>query len=209
MFAFAGSPVPVRNDLKDAHRAIWAHFAQPGPILDAGQRHSMLNAARNNTSLDGDPLGHLATTLYTDPVAVSREVVRSAITTSGEPAVVEAVALVSMLAAVDSTHSALGAELEPLPDPVTGDPTGIVARGMKKRGTHVPMPRHSITVALELLPTENKAYAVACGPHYMTFAEMASPLFERSPASIERNSKPSPRGLRSSMNASIERCTTL
>ena len=61
------------------------------------------------------------------------------------------------------------------------DPTGTIASGLKKRRTHVAMPRHSITVALDLLPRENEAYSAACGPHYMTFAEMASPLFERSP----------------------------
>jgi hypothetical protein len=86
-----------------------------------------------------------------------------------------------MLAAVDDTHRALGAELESLPDPVPGEPSGTIATGLKRRRTHVPMPRNSITVALDLLPLENEAYAAACGPHYMTFAEMASPIYERSP----------------------------
>ena len=181
MFAFNGSPVPVRDDLKDAHRAIWAHLARPGQVFDADERHSILNDARNNAYPDGDPIGQLATTLYTTPPAVTPGMAQSAIVESGEPAVVEAVALVSMLAAVDSTHQALGADLEPLPEPVPGEPSGTIATGLKKRRTHVPMPRHSITVALELLPDENEAYATACGPHYMTFEEMASPLFERSP----------------------------
>lgn len=181
MFSFNGSPVPVRDDLRGAHKAIWIHLAQPGQVFDADQRHTILSAARGDTYRVGDMLGQFATTLYTNPPAVTGDMVRSAITASGEPAVVEAVSLVSMLAAVDSTHSALGAELEPLPDPLPGEPSGIIASGLRKRRTHIPMPRTSITVALELLPVENEAYAAACGPHYMTFAEMASPLFGRSP----------------------------
>ncbi|MEN8238223.1 MAG: hypothetical protein ABFR53_03365 [Actinomycetota bacterium] len=181
MFSFKGSPVPVRDDLRDAHKAIWAHFARPGQVFDAGQRRAILDVARNNAPTNGDAIGQLAAALYTSPAAVTRDMVRSAIDASGEPATVEAVSLVSMLAAVDSTHRALGAELEPLPEPLPGDPSGTVAEGLKKRRTYVPMPRNSITVALELLPVENEAYAAACGPHYMTFAEMASPLFERSP----------------------------
>ena len=181
MFSFDGSPVPVRDDLRDAHQAIWMHLAQPGQVFNANQRRSILDAARENTYSDGDPTGQLATTLYTSPTEVTGDMVRTAIAAAGEPRIVEAVSLVSMLAAVDNTHLALGAELEPLPDPQPGEPIGTIAAGLKKRRTHVRMPRNSITVALELLPDENEAYAAACGPHYMTFAEMASPLFERSP----------------------------
>ena len=180
MFAFDGSPVPIRDDLRDAHVAIWRHFAQPGQVLDANERHTILKMARNNSYPD-DELGPLTSTLYGHPAGVSEDMVRSAIATSGEAAVVETVALVSMLAAVDSTHRALGASLEPLPEPLHGEPSGNIATGLKKRRTRVSMPTTSITRALDLLPIENAAYAAACGPLYMTFAEMSSPLFERSP----------------------------
>ena len=121
MFSFDGSPVPVRDDLKDAHQAIWSHLAQPGQVFDAKQRRSFLNAARENTNPDGDATCQLVATLYTSPAEVTGDMVRTAIGAAGEPAVVEAVSVVSMLAAVDNTHRALGAELEPLPDPQPGD----------------------------------------------------------------------------------------
>ena len=181
MFSFDGSPVPVRDDLTDAHRAIWVHFAQPGEVYDADQRRSILESARHGATSNDNPIGQLASDLYTNPAAVTGETVRTAIAAAGEPAVVETVSLVSMLAAVDNTHRALGAELEALPEPLPGDPSGIVETGLKKRRTHVPMPRTSITVALDLLPVENEAYAASCGPHYMTFEEMGSPLFARTP----------------------------
>jgi len=181
MFEYTGAPVPVRSDLRDAHKAIWAHFARPGQVLDSDERHRILEAARNNTFSEGDQLGRLATALYNSPAAVSPDMVRSGIGTAGDASVVEAVSLISMLAGVDNMHRALGAELEPLPAPLLGDPSGVVESGLKTRRTHVPMPRNSITVALDLLPHENEVYAAACGPYYMTFEEMASPLFERSP----------------------------
>jgi hypothetical protein len=181
MFAFDGAPVPIRDDLRDAHVAIWRHFAQPGQVLDANERHTILKTARNNSSLADDRLGRLASTLYGNPARVSEDMVRSGIATSGEAAVVETVSLVSMLAAVDNTHRALGADLEPLPEPLHGEPSGNIATGLKKRRARVPMPTTSITGALDLLPIENAAYAAACGPLYMTFAEMSSAFFERSP----------------------------
>jgi len=150
-------------------------------MFDADRRLSILDAARNNTYAEDDPLGRLATTLYTTPADVNGDLVRSAIAASGDPDVVEAISLVSMLAAVDNTHRALGAELEPLPQPLPGDPAGGIATGLKQRRTHVPMPMTSVTVALDLLPAENEAYAATCGPHYMTFTEMGTPVFERSP----------------------------
>jgi hypothetical protein len=186
MFSFNGSPVPVRANLRDAHEVIWAHFARPGQVLDARERHSILSSARDalvakNAVREPSPLHAFAMTLFVKPPSVSSDMVSDAIAGSGEAALVETIALVSMLAAVDNTHSALGVALEPLPEPLAGDPTHMVATGMKRRRTHVPMPRNSITVALEYLPVENEAYAAACGPHYMTFAEMASPIFGRSP----------------------------
>ncbi len=186
MFSFNGSPVQVRDDLKDAHTAIWTHFSHPGQVFDAHQRLAILESARNALvegvrSEGTSPLDTFAVTLYVNPPAVSNDMVHGAIAVSGHAALVETVALVSMLAAVDNTHRALGVALEPLPEPRDGEPTHRVTTGMKRRRTHVPMPRNSITVALEFLPYENEAYAAACGPHYMTFDEMASPIFGRSP----------------------------
>ncbi len=180
MFTYAGSPVPIRDDLRGAHQAIWEHIARPGPVFDASRRISILSIAREDAPTT-DAIERLATTLYNDPGSVSATMVDGAVTAHGEAAVVETVSIVSMLAAVDSTHLALGAAQVPLPDPMPGDPTGNIASGLKKRRTYVPMPRNSITVALELLPEENEVYATACGPHYMTFAEMASPRFARTP----------------------------
>lgn len=187
MFPFDGSPVPVRTDLKSAYRETWKHLSRPGPTLDASQRIDLLRAARSpedtvtNNRAATTPIESLSITLYQHPPSVNGAMVAASIAASGEAATVEAVSIVSMLAAVDGTHRALGIDLERLPEPEPGEPTRRVASGMKRRRSHVPMPRNSITVALELLPDENEVYASMCGPQYMTFREMTEPRFGRTP----------------------------
>ncbi len=128
-----------------------------------------------------EPLLHLAATLFTDPGLVDRAVVRSAADASGEAMTVEAISIVSMLSAVDGTHRALTADLEPLPVPLDGAPTGSIADGLRERRTHVPMPAGAIPVALDLLPDVGVVFQESFGPQYMTGAEMALDDFERSP----------------------------
>ena len=100
---------------------------------------------------------------------------------SGDPSTVEVAALVSMLSSVDGTHRALGAELEPLPNPAAGDPTGEIAQGLKRRRTHLPVPPGAIPVMFDLLPYEGAVYQSLFGPQYMTGREMALDTFRRSP----------------------------
>ncbi len=188
MFDFTDLPVPVREDIKEAHRAIWTHFAEPGPVFDAPQRSAVLavaRAARSGNTIETGLLPEfvetLASTLYSDPAAVDGPLVRAAANAAGDPAAVETIGLVAMLSAVDGTHRALGIELEPLPEPQPGEPTGRVADGLERRRTHIPMPQGAIPFALDLLPDVGAAYRASFGPQYMTGPEMAFPDFERSP----------------------------
>ncbi len=188
MFAFDGAPVAVRPDLRYAYVSLWRHVSRPGPTLTGHQRVSLLRAVRQgraaeeSTDVGIEPtLGSLADTLYHDPVSVNGALVRSAADTAGDPSTVEVAALVSMLSAVDGTHRALGAELEPLPQPEPGEPTGDVAQGLKRRRTHLPVPPGPIPVMFDLLPYEGAAFQALFGPQYMTGWEMALDTFERSP----------------------------
>jgi hypothetical protein len=184
MFEFRGSPVPVRDDVVYAHRSLWHHVARPGPTLTGEERVRMLEGARaddpNATGLSFE-LGRLATELYHRPVAVKGDMVRAAADRDGDPMTVEVLALVSMLSAIDGTHRALGVDLEPLPEPVPGDPTGHVAEGLKRRRTHIPVPPGPIPVMFDLLPMEGAVFQSLFGPHYMTGWEMALDTFERRP----------------------------
>lgn len=188
MFEFVGSPVPVRQDLRDTYIEMWRHFAQPGPTLTGRQRVGL--AAYVRAARSGDTpawvdlpatLLHLATTLFGDPAGVDGPMVRQAATDAGDPMVVEVIGLVSMLAAVDGAHRGLTAELEPLPSAMDGEPTGVIAEGLKPRRTHVPMPAGAIPVALDLVPEVGRAYRDSFGPQYMLETDMQFQDFERSP----------------------------
>ena len=188
MFEFSGSPVFVRQDLKDAYGEIWKHLASPGPTLTGSLRVGLaayVRAARSGDTpawveLPASVL-NLAALLFTDPARVDRSTVRSAADDAGDPLTVEIIALVSMLSAVDGAHRGLGALLEPLPVPGVGAPTGVIAEGLRQRRTHVPMPAGAIPLALDLLPVVGEAFRNSFGPQYMTEEEMASDDFEREP----------------------------
>lgn len=186
MFQFTGSPVSVRPDLRYAYINTWAHFARPGPTLTGRQRLELLAAARaGECTTDGEGswwgpgLGTLAGTLYATPGAVHGTTVSDSVNEAGDATTVEVIALISMLASIDGTHRALSAGLEPLPDPQPGEPTGMIAEGLKRRRTHVPVPPGAIPVTLNLLPEEGAAFQALFGPQYMTDMEMRLDDFRR------------------------------
>lgn len=188
MFEFIGSPVPVREDLKIAYGDIWVHLAGPGPTLTGSQRVGLaafVRAARIGDTPAWPDLPasilNLAALLFTDPAEVDRSTVRAAVDDAGDPMTVEVISLVSMLSAVDGGHRGLTAELEPLPTPREGVPTGAIAEGLKQRRTHVPMPGGAIPLALDLLPDVGRVFRHSFGPQYMTESEMGFDDFSRTP----------------------------
>ena len=184
MLEYPKAPVPVREDLKDAHRAIWDHLGNPGAVFTADERSRILSAARRDTRHhESVPIAitSLARFLYDDPAVVDGAMVRAAAASAGEPAVVETIAAVSMLSAVDGTHRALGVELEPLPEPQPGPATGKVLSGLTRRRTHVPMPQGAIPRALDLIPDASVAFRASFGAQYMTGSEMSYSNYARTP----------------------------
>lgn len=185
MFEFSDSPVPVRPDLRYAYINTWGHFSRPGPTLTGEQRVRLLAAMRAaDTSTDGwwgPAAGDLAHKVYSAPTELDGDVVAAAAEETGDPTVVEVIALAAMLASIDGTHRALGAGLEPLPAPTGGNPSGRIAEGLKRRRTHIPVPPGPIPVMLDLLPDEGAAFQALFGPQYMTGWEMALDTFRRTP----------------------------
>ena len=188
MFSFSDAPVPVRADLRFAYMATWGHFARPGATLTGRVRIELLHAARRgeadalaSTIGLGSDLGHLADTLYRDPISVTGTMVGDAAEVDGYPTTVEVISILSMLSSIDGTHRALGATIEPLPEPEPGEPSGDIATGLKPRRTHIPVPPGAINVMFDLLPMEGAAFQLLFGPQYMTGWEMGFETFARSP----------------------------
>lgn len=188
MFSFSTSPVPVRDDITETFADMWAYFAKPGPVFDASQRSVLLDTARTGESPDGESedqppeqIADLAHTLYQDPAQVGYDLVRTAADVASDAAAVETIGLVSMLSAVDGVHRALGVDFEPLPQPISGKPTGNITKRLKRRGTHVPMPRGAIPSALDLVPDVASVWVASFGPLYMTGEQMGYMDFVRTP----------------------------
>lgn len=182
VFAFASAPVPVRSDLPEAFRAEWTHLAAPGAVLTSAQRISIAHTSRTRepSGLPED-VDRLAVLLYQRPEEVTADIVRGAADASSDAVAVETIGIVSRLSAVDGFHKALGLALEPLPEPVDGEPTGQVDTSLKRRRTHVPVAPGPIPNTLDHVPAEGRALEAIHGPLYMAYGEMVDDRFHRTP----------------------------
>lgn len=186
MFEFAGSPVPVPDDVREAFTAFWGHLGAPGATLTGPERLAVARASRGDGTVGAHPaLLTLAEHLGTRPGSVFEAEVRAAADVVGDPRTVEAIAVVSLLSCVDGVHDALGVAREPLPEPADGEPTGDIAEGLKRRRTHVPMPRGAIPVAMDLIPVEGARRIAMSAPTYMPDDEMVHPDWSR-PGGLDR-----------------------
>ena len=188
MFDFADAQISMRNDLPQAFRAEWSHLATPGATLTSPERIAVAETARRSVHGSASPstvldstIDALASTLMADPGAVEGPLVRSTADSVGDPTTVEVIGIVSRLSAVDGFHLALGMPLEPLPDPIDGQPSGDITPDLKRRRTHVPVPPGSIPFSLDLTPSEGSALKAIHGPLYMTYEDMAHDDFARDP----------------------------
>lgn len=171
--------VVVRHDVIDIEREFLEQLAHAGATLTGEQRVAIARAARHGAN--GDALQDFAHHLYEVPATVTEADVRTAAEAAGEPPTVETIGVVARLSAIDRIHSVLGVDLEPLPKPEPGEPTGRVADGLKRRRCHVPMPPGPIPFALDLIPDEGQKWQEMFGPLYMTEEEMGDPHFHRDP----------------------------
>jgi len=168
-----------RQDAIDAEVAQFAVLASPGAVLTGEERVAVASAART-----GETTGQLqvfARHLYAEPASVQEQHVRTAANEAGDPATVEAVGIVARLSSVDRVHDVLDIDLEPLPQPLRGEPTGRIADGLKRRRGFLPKPPGEIPTTLDLVPQEGEALRAMFGPMYMTEHEMGDPHFHRHP----------------------------
>lgn len=171
--------VPVRPEVLDAEQAQFDVMAAPGAVLSGSERVGLVEAARSGQTTN--PLQRFAHHLYADPGTIHAEDVFAAVDATSDPAVVETIGVVARLSSVDRTHLVLNVALQPLPTPSKRSPTARVAKGLKHRRGHIPMPPGAIPTTLDLVPSEGAALRNMLGPMYMTENEMSDPLFARNP----------------------------
>ena len=190
VFDFATSPLPVRRDLADAFRDVWDRLAAPGTWWSGEQRIAIATVAR--AAYDGaepgphpslpEPAVAAATLLSAKPSAVTPELIaqwkNEGLDSYGY---VELIGVVSQITVVDTFHRAIGVDLEPLPEPVPGDPTQQEPESpVTVTKAWVPMTGPPmIPVSLSAVPAEAEALEALHGPAYLTFGQMQDPAYTR------------------------------
>ena len=162
--SFAGSDLPVRSDLVEAHQRAWAAIAAPGTWLSGAQRVAVaseirhardcaycarIKAALSPNGVAGvhDSLGELGAAhvelihrVVGDPGRLSEKWSQSVLAlglTEGE--YVEIVGLVAMVMMLDTCLRAVGVPERALPSPRSGEPTRHRPAGAKKKAAWLPL----------------------------------------------------------------------
>jgi len=175
--------LPPVLDAALAH--VWASVAEPGTSLTGDERVGLVAEARRaraGLSATSEAVAvEVARRIAARPASVRREWVDRTVESGlGFARYVEIVGLVSRAVAADTVTDALGLDRAALPDPIGGEPTRETASDARPSAGWVPMVgATSITLALSLVPAENRALEEYHGAAYLTFSEMADPAIER------------------------------
>jgi hypothetical protein len=186
-FSFDGSPAAVRTDIQTAQAAAWRWLATPGSWWTGAEHVELariVRAARAQRSeppwlrkVDPGDAGKL-------PAAAAEVARRIAIEAHqldqpwcdamtvqlGDGAYVEAVAVAAITTAIDAFAESLGAQLEPLPEVLAGEPDRVRAQGVAADGAWVPMTvpftGPNVARALSLVPGAQMTFFGLVGSMY-------------------------------------------
>lgn len=164
-FAYSNSPYPIRPDLKESYRDAWRQLADPGTWWTGRERVAIAEEVRNAQSCElcadrkaalspfsdvaGDhratgelppPIIDVVHRLTTDPSRLTQSwlaQVTDQAFTSGH--YVEIISIVVTTLCIDTFHRSLGFDLEPLPEPHDGEPSGYLPEGLNNDTGWVPM----------------------------------------------------------------------
>jgi len=186
-FDYAAYGHSVPENIVQAHQAAWQRLAGPGSWWTGAQRVEMARLAREGRAQRNDPpwLRHgspassdllparaadavrrIAADVHSIDAAWATEAAQEL----GDAAYVEICAVTVYVTAIDAFADALGVPLEPLPEPVAGEPDGVRPEGTAEAGAFVPMldpfPGPNVARALSLAPADNRAFRALVGSMY-------------------------------------------
>ncbi len=178
----------IREDVADAHRAVWRMIGEPGCWWSGGDRIAFVTEARNARACEAcrrrrealspneDCGPHLRTTrlpdvvvdtvhrVTTDPARLSRSWLDgvNAAGVTGEQ-YVELLGVVVAAISIDAFHRALGLPLEPLPASTAGSPSGYRPPGAADSGAWVQtvQPEHAGDSEADLYPSGRTGYVIS------------------------------------------------
>lgn len=186
-FPFALAAADIRTDIGRLFRREWDRLALAGTWWSGSERVAIGREARHDRFGHSAPEPRLpeaaaqaARTVSSRPASIRRDWVDTVTASIGYPRYIEIVGITSRLAAVDTFHMGVGAELEPLPHAEPGEPSETEEPLARAGAAWVPMVGGaSITQALSLVDAEATAQEDMHGPLYLTYEEMAELDFVR------------------------------
>lgn len=165
-FSFDNSPYPIREDLKEAYRGFWQKLANAGTWWTGEERVAIAAEVRaatqcaycaerkealspyhvpgEHTSAGGSVLDDHAIDavhrIITDQTRITKSWIQENVASGmSEGRYVELVGVVVCTFSVDEFCRALSLPLEPLPEPVAGEPSGYVPKGLESHTGWVAM----------------------------------------------------------------------
>lgn len=206
-FDHCDAPDPIRPDLLAAHRGAWQHIAAPGTWLTGAERVAVADETRrasacglcdersqalspNAVQGEHDCAGRLPPPLVEAVHRVTRDAarlsegwLRGLFEQGLVPEVyVEALGVAVIAISIDRFHHALGLPLEPLPEPLAGEPSRERPQGVVEGEAWVPMldSRRAAALigmraptvpyvlrALSLVPAEVRAWRAVSSAQYL------------------------------------------
>lgn len=152
-FAYTDTSWNILNRTRDAHIRSWGRLAAPGEWWTGAERISIAAECRRASALvDGLPdpgpgpaelpeaTVFAVHKLIGDLPNVTREWYEETISADGmsDAHYIELLGVLVHIWSVDEMHRALDIPLEPLPDPIPGDPTRVRPTGAKEHGSWPP-----------------------------------------------------------------------
>ena len=206
-FGYADTAWPVLDRMAEAHRRSWEMLASPGDWWTGAERVSIAAETRRASALmDGlpdpgagpAPLPESAVfavrKLIADLPNLTKEWYDEVTTADGlsDAQYIELLGVVVHVWSVDEFHRALSLQLEPLPEPNVGKPSGIRPAGAKQHGSWPPTVRPedlgereadiydgdeyaaNVRAAMSLHPDSVRWLADLFDAHYLSWVEISS-----------------------------------
>lgn len=185
--SLSSAELDARPGLGEGIAPIWHRLGSLGATWAGAERVAMIAEARSarggaEPTGDLDPVTTRAVrTVASRPADIRRGWVSDLIDDGLDHAhYVELVGVVSRAVAIDTLLAALALEVEPLPEPLGGEPSHEIDRRARLGKAWVPMVGGaSITQALSLVPAENAELERLHGRLYLTFEEMSNPAINK------------------------------
>ncbi|MEO1055677.1 MAG: alkylhydroperoxidase-related (seleno)protein [Actinomycetota bacterium] len=215
MIDFGDSSLTVRGDIGEAHATALDDIARAGTWLTGTERvaiaaevraapHSTLSLERKNalspyavagTHESNGPLSsdqiEAIHRITIDPARLSRRFFDESVAAWSTPErYVEMVGVTVRMVAIDTFCRAIGADSQPLPEPVDGDPSGVQPEGLTTGEAWVPMlsdeamraeglsntkSAGNVVRALSAVPAEVRGWGVLSAAHYVPNDKVAEP----------------------------------